>query len=309
MKKVSEKNNRIANTTARRRGHRFLFAGILMLILPIVILCFSSEQLIEKNAARASSVFSPHRLPITLQNYGTFSHGVRAHADINCNSCHQRGDNSITPRFAGHSACIDCHLTQFVTPQSPMCAICHSNVQSNAAPLRAFPASFNERFNMKFDHAAHNRGDGRPADGCVACHKPLRRGVALSIPVNLNAHNQCYSCHTPNRVVGGRDIGSCNMCHALGGYSRTSTNGTAFQANFAHSDHGTRQRLACADCHTVKAGAPQKKQVSSPLTAEHFSSSRAMSCMTCHNDKRAFGDRDFANCKRCHTQASFDMIR
>ncbi len=309
MKKYNGANNRTSIIVARQRGNRLLFAGILALILPIVILCASSDESIEKNAAKASSVFSPHRVFSNLQNYGTFSHSVRAHADINCNSCHQRGDNSITPRFAGHSACIDCHLTQFVTPQSPLCAICHSNVQSSAAPMRAFPASFNERFNMKFDHAAHLRGAGRPADGCVACHKPLRGGVALSIPVNLNAHNNCYLCHTPNRVVGGRDIGSCNMCHSLGSYRRTSTNGVAFQANFAHADHGARQRLGCTDCHSVKAGAPQTKQVSSPIAAEHFSSSRAMNCMTCHNDKRAFGDRDFANCKRCHTKASFDMIR
>jgi hypothetical protein len=281
-----------------------LFAAVLSLILPVLVLCFSDK---EQNAARNLNIFSPHLL--NSQNYGTFSHSVRAHADINCNSCHQRNDNSVTPRYAGHNACINCHLTQFVTPQSPMCAICHSSVQSSPAPMRAFPARFNERFNMKFDHAAHNRGAGRPADGCVACHKPLRGGVALSIPVNLNAHSNCYSCHTPNRVVGGRDIGSCSMCHSLAGYRRTPTSGVAFQANFAHSDHGARQRLGCNDCHSVKAGAPQSRQVSSPVAAQHFSSSRAMNCMTCHNEKRAFGDRDFANCKRCHTKASFDMIR
>lgn len=279
-----------------------LFAALLALILPMLVLCFSDK---EQNAARNSNIFSPHLY--SLQNYGVFSHN--AHSNIDCNSCHQRSDNSITPRFAGHSSCINCHLTQFVTPQSPMCAICHSSVSTPSAPLRAFPARFNERFNMKFDHTAHNRGAGRPAQGCVACHKPLRGGVALSIPVGLNAHNQCYSCHTPNRSVGGRDIGSCRECHSLAGYRRTSTAGVAFQASFSHADHGARQRLGCNDCHTVKAGAPQSRQVSSPATAEHFSSSRAMNCMTCHNDRRAFGDRDFANCRRCHTKASFDMIR
>ena len=162
---------------------------------------------------------------------------------------------------------------------------------------------------MKFDHAAHNRGGGRPAEGCIACHKPLRGGVAQSIPVSINAHNQCYSCHTANRIVAGRDIGSCNMCHSLGGYQRTSTIGVAFRANFSHSDHSAKQRLGCADCHSVKAGAAQSKQVSSPIVAQHFSVSRAMSCMNCHNDKRAFGERNFANCKKCHSQPNFNMIR
>jgi hypothetical protein len=294
-----------------RGGNRLLLAFFTASLLPIMGLCLSPEEAL---VSRNLNVISPHRIAAAAagsgqQDYGTFSHGTRAHADINCNSCHQRSDNSITPRFAGHSACVSCHLTQFVTPQSQMCMICHSSVQSSPAPMRPFPASFNERFNMKFDHAAHNRGAGRPAEGCVACHKPLRAGVALSIPSNLTAHNQCYSCHTPNRMVGGRDIGSCNTCHSLGGYQRTSTNAAAFKANFKHSDHGARQRLGCADCHSVKAGAPQTRQVSSPIAAEHFSSARAMSCMTCHDDKRAFGERNFANCKRCHTQPSFNMIR
>jgi len=308
--KNNGKRNHKKFYSAGRGGRIFLSAFVLTMILPILVLCLTTD---EKNEARDLNIFSPHRLSNNLsnnlQNYGTFSHSVRAHADINCNSCHQRTDNSITPRFAGHSACINCHLTQFVTPQSPMCAICHSNVQSASAPLRAFPAKFNERFNMKFDHAAHNRGAGRPANGCVACHKPLRGGVALSIPANLNAHSNCYSCHTPNRVVGGRDIGSCSMCHSQAGYRRTSTSAAAFQASFSHADHGARQRLNCADCHSITAGAPQTRQVSSPVVGQHFSSNRAMKCMTCHNDKRAFGDRNFANCKLCHTKATFRMTR
>jgi formate-dependent nitrite reductase cytochrome c552 subunit len=79
------------------------------------------------------------------------------------------------------------------------------------------------------------------------------------------------------------------------------------QANFSQSDHSAKQRLGCADCHLVKAGAAQSKQVSSPIAAQHFSSSRAMSCMNCHNDKRAFGERSFADCKSGHTQPSFNV--
>ena len=296
----------------RARGKRFLFAFFSVLLLPLLVLCLTDVEKKSASVLIDLSVASPHRSAslFNVQNYATFSHSVRAHADINCNSCHQRPDNSATPRFAGHAACIDCHLNQFVTPQSPLCAICHSNVQTSPAPLKNFPANFNERFNMKFDHAAHNTGDGRPSEGCAACHQPTRRGSAnLSIPVNLNAHNNCYTCHTPNRNYGGRDIGSCNTCHALGGYRRTSTNAAAFQASFSHAQHSARQKLACADCHSVKAGMPQSRQVTSPVLAQHFSSNRATNCMTCHNDRRAFGEKDFANCKLCHTRASFQMPR
>jgi hypothetical protein len=303
------KNKRLINNPTLFRAIRKREKRVLLIVAALFVFCYFTASR-EFSETQAAEFFPAHWSGrIFGQNYGVFSHSVRAHAEINCNSCHQRSDNSATPRFAGHSSCIDCHLSQFVTPQSPICSICHSNVQTASAPMRAFPTSFNERFNMKFDHAAHNRGDGRPAEGCAACHKPLRGGVALSIPVNLAAHNQCFSCHTPNRTVGGRDIGSCSTCHSIANYRRTPTTGVAFRANFSHADHGSRQRLGCADCHTVRAGAPQSKQVSSPIATKHIASSRAMNCMTCHNDKRAFGDRDFANCKRCHTGPTFDMIR
>jgi hypothetical protein len=32
----------------------------------------------------------------------------------------------------------------------------------------------------------------------------------------------------------------------------------------------------------------------------HHANARAQSCMTCHNDRRAFGGDDFADCKKCH---------
>ncbi|MEP6923814.1 MAG: cytochrome c3 family protein [Pyrinomonadaceae bacterium] len=288
------------------RCHRQLLSvGLFSLIIIAVTAIFPTAWKTPIEAA----VISAHESEKAAQNYGVFSHAVREHAQINCDSCHRRSDNSITPKFAPHAACTDCHLAQFVTPQTQMCLICHADVGSAPAPMRSFPAHFNERFNMKFDHAAHLQGEARPTEGCAACHLPLRRGVALSIPVNQDAHNQCYSCHTPNRVVGGRNIGSCSTCHSLNNYRRTSTGAKAFQASFSHASHSARQKLSCNDCHSVKAEVSQGRQVASPIVAEHFASNRAMSCLNCHNDRRSFGDRDFANCKRCHTGASFQMKR
>jgi hypothetical protein len=37
----------------------------------------------------------------------------------------------------------------------------------------------------------------------------------------------------------------------------------------------------------------------------HHVTTRAQSCMTCHNDRRAFGTENFANCKRCHEGTTF----
>ena len=239
-------------------------------------------------------------------DYSKFLHASQRHASAGCSTCHHRNDNSARPSFPGHKDCTGCHLSQFTTPNVPMCSICHTNVNGNNPPLKAFSDKFKESFNLKFDHAQHLSGAARPKNGCTSCHSsPLRRGVALSIPANLAAHDQCYTCHTPNSQANGRDLASCGVCHDQKAYSRTSTDAAAFRRTFSHTQHSGRQRLSCADCHNYTAGLPQKRQVSSPRALEHFPNGNK-TCATCHNGQRAFGgDLDFKNCRRCHTGQTF----
>jgi c(7)-type cytochrome triheme protein len=236
-------------------------------------------------------------------SFTAFSHSLPAHSGVACASCHQRANSSPQPELPGHKACTDCHFQQFVTAGQPLCTICHTNVESSNPPVKSFPSL--KSFNVKFDHAQHTNGAGRPEAGCAACHAPARRGVALTIPAGLAAHQNCYQCHTPRAQSGGRDISSCGSCHAQGGYARTSTGARAFRVNFSHAAHGPRQGLNCAECHNVRAGAPQGRQVASPRPTQHFASGRAQSCMTCHNNRRAFGGDDFTDCKRCHQGPTF----
>jgi hypothetical protein len=244
-------------------------------------------------------------------DYSNFKHTSERHASLACTACHVRtGDNSGTPRFPGHKACTSCHLSQFVTASVPMCSICHANVNNSNPPLKSFPAKFKDRFNVKFDHAQHNTGSGRPQNGCAACHSRLGgRVAALSIPTSISAHNQCYTCHTPNsKSAAGRELASCGVCHESRAYSRTSTNARAFRYAFSHAKHGSAQRLDCADCHRLSAGLPQSRQASSPAASEHFPATRGTTCLTCHSGKRSFGgDLSFKDCRRCHTANSFKM--
>jgi c(7)-type cytochrome triheme protein len=239
-------------------------------------------------------------------DYSKFLHNSPRHASAACSSCHHRNDNSARPSFPGHKQCIECHRSQFVTPNTPMCSICHASVNGNDPPRKAFPDKFKESFNLKFDHAQHLTGAARPKNGCTSCHSsPLRRGVALSIPAGLSAHTQCYECHTPNAQSKGRDIASCGVCHDQKSYARTPTAATAFRFAFSHAQHSGRQRLGCTDCHNYTAGLPQRRQVSSPRALEHFPTGNN-TCATCHNGRRSFGgDLDFKNCRRCHTGQSF----
>src|SRR5437667_2230589 len=239
-------------------------------------------------------------------DYSTFKHTSQRHASLGCTDCHQRAaNNSATPSFPGHGACMNCHGRQLL-----MCTICHTDVKSTPAPVKSFPANFKESFNVKFDHTQHMSGSARPKNGCVACHASLlNRGAARSIPANIAAHNQCYVCHTPSSTSpSGREIASCGVCHEEKRYARTPTNSRAFRANFYHAKHGPGQRLECTSCHNLTAAAPQSKQVSSPVMAEHFPAGRGLNCASCHNGKRAFGgDLGFKDCKRCHLGQIFRM--
>jgi c(7)-type cytochrome triheme protein len=242
-------------------------------------------------------------------DYSTFKHNSSRHATLGCTSCHQRSDNSATPRFPGHKACTECHLAQFVTPNGVMCSNCHTDVNSSNPPLKAFPVKFNESFNVKFDHAQHMNGAARPANGCAGCHTRAGRGAALSIPAGISAHNQCYTCHTPSsQSQSGRELASCGVCHAQRSFARTSTNARSYRYAFSHARHGPGQRLACADCHAISGGLPQTRQVSSPAPLEHFAAARGKSCLSCHNGGRSFGgDLAFKDCRRCHTATTFKM--
>jgi hypothetical protein len=278
----------------------------------LVCLCLGVMTLSYLTGASGAKS-SEHELVNALQgpelDYSKFLHTSERHQSLACTSCHFRSDNSATPRLPGHKSCTECHLSQFVTPTVAMCQICHLDVKSNNPPLKGFPAKFNERFNVKFDHAQHLKGPGRPQNGCHACHSGrVARGAGLVIPAGLNAHTQCYTCHTPSsKSDSGRDLASCGVCHAQAAYRRTSTSARSYGYSFSHATHGPRQRLDCVDCHKVTAGLAQSRQVNSPAPSEHFPG-RGMTCRTCHDGRRSFGgDLAFKDCRRCHTGSTFRM--
>jgi len=231
-------------------------------------------------------------------DYEKFQHSSRNHSRLPCLLCHRRDSNSPVPKrpgASGHLPCAGCHAQQFSYSESPICTICHTDVKSGA--LKPFPRL--QSFRMKFDHSRHV---AMGSVSCATCHRPARAGVAMSIPSGFNAHATCYRCHTPRAQSGGRDISSCGTCHQLGGYARTPELMPAFRVSFSHAKH---LKVTCNECHQVKAGMPQRRQVSTPEPLNHHATGRAQSCMTCHDGKRAFGGDDFSSCKRCHSGAAW----
>jgi c(7)-type cytochrome triheme protein len=229
-------------------------------------------------------------------DFSKFSHVNPQHSRLPCLLCHRRDTNAVVPvRSLGHSPCIGCHVQQFNDPQSNICAICHTGVSASNPPLKPFPGL--RSFNVRFDHATHARNSA----SCATCHKPAGRGaVALSIPASASAHATCFQCHTPRAQAAGRDISSCDTCHQIGSFARTPAWSLAYSSTpFSHAAH-TRKGLSCAECHTLRAGASQSRQVSAPVPLQHHAPAGTRSCASCHDNRRAFGGDDFNDCTRCH---------
>lgn len=231
-------------------------------------------------------------------DYSKFLHNSQNHARLPCLLCHRRDSNAPVPKRPGasqHLPCAGCHAQQFASSDSPLCTICHTDAKSGA--LKPFPRL--RSFRVKFDHSRHLR---MSSVTCATCHRPSRGGVAMSIPAGFNAHTTCYRCHTPRAQAGGRDISSCGTCHQLGRYSRTPQFTQAFRVGFSHTKH---DKVTCNECHEVRAGMPQRRQVTSPEPLNHHATGRGQSCISCHDGKRAFGGDDFSACKRCHTGSTW----
>lgn len=299
-----------ARHDARRYSARREYLSLAFLLLTTAVLLLTVMFAARASGGKRATAPGANRtaetesLNAAPQDYSRFSHtGPSDHAGFanasSCDSCHQRNGTQAQPTLPGHKACINCHLPQFTTANVAMCNICHSDLGGPSPPVKGFPGM--RSFRVSFDHAQHTRIGAN----CARCHAPARRGVALSIPASLNAHTQCYACHSPGQSAAA--LSSCGTCHSIGGYRRTSANAPAFNFSFSHATHGARQRLSCASCHNVAAGAPQSRQVSSPAAFQHFPRSRAQSCATCHNGQRAFGEADFGDCKKCHKGQTFRM--
>ncbi len=273
----------------------FVIPGIVAgLSLGIVLssLALGSRSPLRSESPATESSQEQMQVPEGL-DYSRFQHNSRNHARLPCLLCHRRETNAPRPKLPGsngHLPCAGCHAQQFSSADSPICSICHKEVQSGQ--LKAFPRL--KSFRVKFDHSLHTRMGGA---NCLTCHRSSRGGVALSIPAGFNAHTTCYRCHTPRAQSGGRDISSCGTCHKLGSYSRTPEFAQAFRVGFNHSKH---QKMTCNECHQVRAGMPQRRQVTAPEPLNHHATGRGQSCLSCHDGKRAFGGDDFSVCKRCH---------
>src|SRR5688572_31076374 len=151
----------------RFRRRTTLIKSIVLLAATAAVAVSCMQQPRAPVAITASE--TPAALPVraTDNTFRAFSHSIPEHKKFECSSCHRREGASLELEYAGHDSCVGCHISQFTNQdEQAMCAICH---QANPPAMATFPARFIEGFNMKFDHADHVSGAGRPPEGCASC--------------------------------------------------------------------------------------------------------------------------------------------
>lgn len=252
------------------------------------ILTSCTSQIKEKEKPEDATKPFPEEIVITDMmedvDFSKFKHNSERHSTVPCLLCHQQNDESAQPKFSSHTPCAGCHTPQFKDENHPICMVCHT--ERGSEKLKPFPAMAS--FKANFNHSAHLK-----EANCATCHKP--QGNGMTIPARANAHATCFQCHTSDKIVGEKNIGSCSTCHEPGTPNRINASMENVGFNFNHEKHS---RVNCNSCHNAASG----NKMSGITISMH--SGAANSCATCHNEKTAFGANDFSDCRRCHQEVA-----
>ncbi|MFL6214888.1 MAG: cytochrome c3 family protein [Blastocatellia bacterium] len=289
----------------RSAQRRWLSLAIIALVAFVFVLALTDNAPVAAISDEADVSHSTASAAASGQNqepdFSKFSHTSGAHSRLPCATCHRRDNSQPQATRPGHRPCAGCHSQKFAALGGPICTICHRTAEPKDGALK--PPLTLKSFGVRFDHSRHQSAN------CASCHKAANRGIALTVPAGAGAHTTCYQCHNAGAQADGRDISTCSTCHAQGARTaRAAMAAKAYQVNFSHAAHTAKAKLSCSECHRLRTGAG-RDQVSEPQPLMHHASAGAQSCMSCHNDKHAFGGDDFADCKHCHTGPTFRFKR
>ena len=228
-----------------------------------------------------------------IERTSPFNHSRAEHQTKtkDCAFCHQRADNSVTPVFPGHSACIECHSRDFSNTASQMCVVCHKSPVDAQGTRISFPAKMSE-FGIKgFSHKQHM--DSKKMAGetetpkCSTCHQSTE-GAAASYP----NHQQCYSCHAhqPNQK-----LGECGVCHVDTKLALKYVKGRGSALSLYNFQHGPHTKKASCDrCHRQTETAPKQVRADIQTISAGRGQRHTSACWSCHVQAKE------SVCTKCH---------
>lgn len=290
-KAMSEKqiNKQDSGFTARRWREIVTCVFLLFIAGYLFSSCSSSPETVQETPKTtlpsSTDIVNAMAQDMEGRDLSKFTHDSPQHNRLPCLYCHVRNDDSPKPKRAGHAQCASCHVQQFEDKTNAMCTICHTNTESGE--IKEFPQLAS--FNVQFDHASHMQ-----QTNCATCHQTERAG-GMTIPSGADAHSSCFQCHTPDKVVAEKKIGSCSTCHQPGTPQRIVDSVATIGFSFDHQNHS---RVSCESCHNNASG--------NKMTAINVGmhSGSVNNCATCHNGNKAFGANTFRDCRQCHQEVA-----
>jgi hypothetical protein len=285
------------------RGLRLIIIGAAAILLISGLACRSTKQPTANKAAEApqpapQTAAAPSPFDVkesaVIERTSPFNHTRAEHQTKtkDCAFCHQRLDNSVTPVFPGHSACIECHSKDFTNTASQMCVVCHKSPVDAQGTRISFATKMSE-FGIKgFSHKQHMdpkkmAGEGETAPKCNTCHQSTE-GAAASFP----NHQQCYSCHVHQA---NQKLGECGVCHSDVKLALKYTKGTGSALglyNFKHGSHTTK--ASCDRCHRQIETAPKQVRADIQTISAGRGQRHTSACWSCHVQAKE------SVCTKCH---------
>lgn len=205
--------------------------------------------------------------------YSEFSHSVRQHQQLACNSCHKlptpnwkqvrKGDAAFpdVTDYPRHESCLDCHRQQFFRggARPAICSICHTNPSPRDSRRHAFPnprevfdltakgqRSFTE-FDIYFPHEKHI---GIVSENKNPLNENLRRGnsEAAFVKARIRQDNEesCKVCHQTYQAQGKSEDEYFSKPPAKLGDAFWLKKGTFKTSPISHAQ--------CFTCHSTESG-------------------------------------------------------
>lgn len=226
----------------------------------------------------------------------------KAHASLdgisNCTKCHDVG-NKVT-----REKCLDCHKVikaNIIAKKgyhasaevgNKNCAECHNDHHGRNFQITRFDKK-------KFDHkkTGFELTGEHAKQECIACHKPAFIKdpiIRKKAGTYLGLSKECLSCHADYHQ--GKLSNKCTNCHNFNSFKKAT--------GFDHSQTrfpllGQHKKVACLQCH--------KTEIINGKAAQKFKGLLFANCTACHKDvhENKFGQ----NCKQCHTEESFHLVK
>ena len=236
--------------------------------------------------------------PGELSKSHSFLEGVS-----NCTKCHDLG-NKVT-----RDKCLDCHkeiksdirlkkgLHSTVELLSKDCFACHNDHHGqNFKMIKFDKATFNHT-NIGFElKGAHSKEDCKGCN-CNICHKAAfikDPELKKKSSTYLGLNRECLSCHEDFHK--GKMSPNCLNCHGFDTFKKA--------AGFDHNTTkypltGKHKTVSCEKCHKPASVNGKNEQ--------RFDNLLFNSCTNCHKDVHE--DKFGQDCKKCHTEESFHLIK